>query len=456
MSNEMMLKKLDEASKSGSELTRNIQASFSGALRVAQVAKLVKDALTVDIVNEIIMPLKNCDFGWRTDETRDKVYMTEQVRDMWVSAVLVGAAPVNNEVNMISGRCYLAKNYFKRMIRDYPKLTDFVAIPGKLTMTQSGALVEYEATWNLDGKPMSMKRTGNSAIPVRLNSGMGADGALGKAERKFLNAVFSMLTGSTFGDGDVEDIEPLQQTTARAEVVQQSLPEPEKQTQTKAVVEKLKKTVKPPEPEVRNDVAQDSGDEKAPWDGDDAPVSGEAGVSVATTMGLTAEKPADKPAPTVETVVKEKAAGFVKDPTTGEMRPTKKGEFKKPAAEKTVEKPVPTPAPEKPAATPPQNELNGQGEIETETIGQISAVKAKDKQGNPPYTIVSENATQYVTEDKEVAKQAKGYKEGGVPVVCDYTRDVSGRYLIVELRPADFDKGEGGENGVDQSDFEQQ
>src|SRR6187402_328120 len=205
MANELATTALDKAVIEGCKLTRTVKATFSAALDVARVAQSIRQALTTEMVSQLIMPLKDCDFGWRTDEKAGgKTYSLEQIRDVWVSAALVGAVPINNEVNVISARMYLCKNYFTRMLRDFPGLTDLILIPGKVTMQVNGALVEYKASWKLDGKPMSLDRTGASAFPIRLNTGMGADGALGKAERKMKSAIYSMLTGSSCTENDTD------------------------------------------------------------------------------------------------------------------------------------------------------------------------------------------------------------------------------------------------------------
>ncbi len=451
MSSELALKKLDEVAKQGSELTRSIQASFSGALRVAQVAKAVRDALTIEVVQEFIVPLMECDFGWRTDRTdgTKQPYTLQQIRDVWVSAAMVGAVPVNNEVNMIAGRLYLAKNYFTRQLRDYPGLTDFVAMPGKLTMAPNGALVEYTATWKLNGKDMSLARTGGSAIPVRLNAGMGADGAIGKAERKLKAAVFSMLTGSTLTE-DSDEMEELvsspssnQMTTTHATInQQQTLPEPEKatQTQTQVVKDKIKKS-KPQEsiqtPQATPAAAQRAVEQSKPAVDASAPWADDGEEQQATTApAAQGSTPVSEPIPDDKKVV-----GWVKDAVTGEMKPITKEENH--AAEKKSKKTQAAPAAQQtaPTETPPVQEQKSEDVVETDHIGIVASIRAKGKDAKgvslPPYTITSENGTQYVTEDVKIAQKTSEWKKNNVPVTIEYTVAPSGKHIIVEVRPED-------------------
>ncbi len=490
---EMALAKLDEAAATGSDLTRNINASFSGALKVARVATMIRQALSVELVREIIMPLKETDFGWRTD---CKVYSDEQIRDCWVSATLVGAVPVNNEVNMISGRLYLAKNYFKRMIRVFPGLTEFVAIPGKLVMTQSGALVEYTATWKLGGKPMTLARTGNSAIPVRLNAGMGADGAIGKAERKILAAVFTMITGSNFADADSDDFEDTNVTapiaaTTTATIVQQVLPQPEKSTaptQTQAVTERIKKA-KPQSQQTQQPVEEPGSqdDDAPPWatGGDEGqtqtqstPIQ-EAKTSHAASATTTQVTQSAQSAigtsggtQSAPSTTAERPVGFVKNSATGQYDPVMKSEKKPVTTKPAVEKPVATTAPiaQTTQAAPSQaaqqvaqafqgaiENQSGSGAIEVDRIGKIAAVKAANPKGEAPYRILSDGATIYFTDSKDMAMKAKDYKDKNVPVEIEYSQIDDGRYWIIDVRPESvvIENDGSGEDGGEPGEFEQ-
>ncbi len=440
MSSEAIALKLDEAVAGGANLTRSLKFTFSGAITVANVAAQIRASLTPEMV-QMIMQIKETDFGWRTD---GKSYTPEQIRDAWVDAALKGAVPVNNEVNIISGRAYLCKNYFTRMIREYPGLTDFVAIPGKVVMLPTGALVEYTATWKLNGKPMTLARTKDSAIPVRLNAGMGADGALGKAERKIKCAVFSLITGSTFDDDGDDFIDEAKQPTIHVRekepaMPQNVLPDPTAAkagtTQTKATTEKIKKTavakVEPTAPAapVQEEAAQEQSEadetgsgEKMPWETGDGGDESQEQAEATETAPTAAEA--------VKPVEETKVVGWVKNTETGAMEEVRKPKAEVDAKPKKEKK-------EKPAEKPPENAASG--EIEVDKIGVIASIKAKGKDEKgvpfPPYTITSQDATQYITDSKDMAMKAKGYKDASVPVDVSYVRDASGRYVIVDVLP---------------------
>lgn len=131
-------------------------------------------------------------------------YSDDVVRDCVIEGMLRGASIVGNELNIISGRCYLTKQYFERQVRQWPGLTDLQITDGvpSVSTAAGGALAPMTATWRLNGVPQSLQCThtseGDNRIPVRVNAGMGADAIIGKARRKFLAKLFGRLTGSSW------------------------------------------------------------------------------------------------------------------------------------------------------------------------------------------------------------------------------------------------------------------
>ncbi len=450
MSNEAALAKLDDIAKEGCAITRSLQASFSSAIQLARVVRSIKEVLTIQVVKEEIMPLMGCDFGWRTDrDAGDKApYSIEQIRDVWVNAALVGAVPINNEVNMISGRMYLCKNHFKRKLREFPGLTDLVFMPGKVSMLPSGALVEFTVTWKLEGKPGKMERTKDSAIPVRLNNGMGADGALGKAERKIRAALYSHLTGSIFTDEDDDADEVSDETPAKLSTqrVPQQLAEPVIQThaQTKAVTERIKEKAR----EKGVTVTKSSEDDVAPWEGGDE--TGQASTQ-AEAPSQTQSQPQTQAQGASTTAAPEKVVGYVKlSGDTGFKKTTKAATEPAESAPQKSAEPQKTEKPENQGK--PEPAADSSGELLSAKI-MITAIKAKDKAKNPPFRIVDQNATEYFTDDVNVALKCKEYLTDKVPVEVTYFVAEDKRWMIHEISPADFGTGEPGPEKGDAADM---
>lgn len=191
--------------------------ALSQAVTLATGMTTLRRVLTEEMVKQVFMPLQGSPLGFVTDKDRDGGYSALVVRDCMIEAMIHGLRPVGNELNIISGRCYAAKNGFLRLVSDFPGVTDLVYVPGvPQNAGDKGALVPFRISWRLHGKAMERtwyaeKRADGTVvdnrIAVKVNSGMGADAIIGKATRKAFKQVYDQLTGSKFaiGDGDVID-----------------------------------------------------------------------------------------------------------------------------------------------------------------------------------------------------------------------------------------------------------
>lgn len=174
------------------------------AIRLSQGIAQLKQMLTVQQTEWLFMPLMGSPLGFVTDldkEPPDKRYPAHVVRDVIVEALLRGYMPVGNEFNIIAGRFYAAKNGLERLVREYPGVQRLILVPGVPTAAPNNtALVPYTATWIYQGAEMAIrcevsKDGEDTRIPVRVNSGMGPDAILGKAERKMYWRILKRLTG---------------------------------------------------------------------------------------------------------------------------------------------------------------------------------------------------------------------------------------------------------------------
>ncbi len=185
--------------------------------RIAGVAtgmRTLRELMARPEVMAIFMPLQNSALGFQTDKKDG--YSEAEVRDALIEGFLRGALPVNNEINIIAGRCYLTKSYFQRVTQEHPGVSRITYDVGVPAMSPNGALVPFRATWIQDGEEHTLIRNVDEAtkmdtrIPVRVNSGMGADGITGKAIRKGLKAVYERMTGHVIDlpEGDVSEPTP--------------------------------------------------------------------------------------------------------------------------------------------------------------------------------------------------------------------------------------------------------
>lgn len=200
---EQALGELEQLAKKYAPAALEAAGRFARALLLAQGIRELKAA--VEPILQHIKPLAGSALGFLTD----KPYGDDVVASCLIEATLRGVYPVGNEFNIISGRCYITKEGYRRLVRELPGLTDLVLEPGVPKGREGGAVVPYRATWKYQGRPGVLVRE----IPVRLNQGMGADGAIGKATRKALKAVYEQLTGSeqTDPDEDLPEQRPPQQ-----------------------------------------------------------------------------------------------------------------------------------------------------------------------------------------------------------------------------------------------------
>jgi hypothetical protein len=220
---------IEEALKKCNTMALKELPALKQAIVLAQGMNLLRSSLTDDVMRSVFMPLQGSTLGFVTDKDQTGGYPLEVVRDVLSEGMIRGLYPVNNEINIIAGRCYGAKNGFARLLREFPGLTDLRVTPGvPHNAAEKGALVPMHATWMLNGKPMDMVRDvskdpdgciHDTRIPVRVNSGMGPDAIVGKALRKMYKAIYDMLTGSTLTleDGEVGESIPAVGVTVNPE-----------------------------------------------------------------------------------------------------------------------------------------------------------------------------------------------------------------------------------------------
>ncbi len=198
-----------------SEAVGNVQHAFELAEGIGQL----REILSQPEVLKRIESLKNTALGFLTDEgSRGQgwsylAYTPSELINAVTEALLRGLRLTGNEFNIISGRSYTTKWGLRRLVAEFPGVTDLVLLPGVPHLHNgTGALVPYVATWNRDGKAFKIERTQTEAadnrIAVKVNKGMGSDAILGKADRKMLASIYAQLTGSEVGmpDGDAAEI----------------------------------------------------------------------------------------------------------------------------------------------------------------------------------------------------------------------------------------------------------
>ncbi len=199
------LKRLLAIEKTTKECSPQVLKAMGTWERAIVLANGVQElrALISDKSVVALLPLINSSLGFRTDKPKADDYPLEVVKDCLIQALLMGLYPIGNEFNIISGRTYVTREGFTRLLAEFEGLTDLKINPEVPRMIrEDGAIVAINASWIINGKRDELRRE----IPVRINKGMGADGILGKADRKIKAAIYARLTGSSFTtEGEVEE-----------------------------------------------------------------------------------------------------------------------------------------------------------------------------------------------------------------------------------------------------------
>lgn len=200
---------------------------FQRTFLVAQAMRELRRMITPDML-ECIKAGEGQALGFKTDRYRDgKHYDDDTIRDVTIEATLRGLAMVGNEVNIIAGGFYAAKNGCKRLAREWPGLTGLQVAFGVPEIKNGEALVDARAVYVLDGQDQRFERTEkhleggrifDNRIAIRINAGQGSDAILGKAERKFYASMLEHLSGEPVDSGDVDehDVLEAQSTPSKA------------------------------------------------------------------------------------------------------------------------------------------------------------------------------------------------------------------------------------------------
>lgn len=190
------------------------------AFVIAHAIEAIRKCLSNEIMDDV-MKLMNTPLGFKTDRvpcSKKQViaYSRDVVRDVAVQALIRGLRLTGNEINIIASNLYVTKEGCKRLVREFPGLTDLKVQIGVPRTTGEGALVDAKSAWNLNGIGDALICEGSYAIPIRVNKAMGIDAIIGKAESKIFRRIYDRLMGSELSLPDPEESEQQGDTTEAA------------------------------------------------------------------------------------------------------------------------------------------------------------------------------------------------------------------------------------------------
>lgn len=187
----------------GNVISNSALEGFEKAYLIAESVGKLNQMLTPEYMQPI-MALQGNKLGFKTDKDTTGGYPEAVVKNCLIEAVLTGVQPFGNQFNIISNNCYITKEGFGYLLKNYVGLSyDIVPSLPRINNDSTSAAIDMNITWAIDGK----KNSKVLPVPVKMNKFMGTDAVIGKATRKARAWLYNTITGSEVADGDItEDI----------------------------------------------------------------------------------------------------------------------------------------------------------------------------------------------------------------------------------------------------------
>lgn len=190
---------------------------FERADRLLTGIGLLQELISDDMIKKL-RRLENSALGYKTDKdpARNKsvstAYPDSVIKDAFISSLLHGLFPINNEWNVIAGQMYVTLNGFRRLVLEFPGVSDVIVTPGvyQPSSDKSCAFVPVTCSWIMHGEQHELHLVNDGKrddrIIVKMDSYLGPDGIFGKAKRKAYARIYEILTSQTVLDGDVDEM----------------------------------------------------------------------------------------------------------------------------------------------------------------------------------------------------------------------------------------------------------
>ena len=156
-------------------------------------------------------------------------YTYNEVKECCIEGMMKGYRIAGGEFNIIASRFYPGKDGKYRKIVEFKDVFDFTfqnTTPifdteerhqWKKIETVSFAKVQCYAQWKKGGKDFTIGHgEDKSPFKIKVNSGMGDDGVVGKALSKLFSRVLARISGTTVSDADIDDSQLLPRLDTKA------------------------------------------------------------------------------------------------------------------------------------------------------------------------------------------------------------------------------------------------
>lgn len=178
--------------------------NFAAAFTAVGVVKMLRDALTDEVMNEVFMPLMNTKIGFLTDHTPELIakgkcsglYPVAVVRDCLIDAVAMGLMPTGNQFNILAGRMYPTKEGYSALLNKIGcKYIPEIGLDESDKDAKAAIIpVRMQYYYNGEKNSLSIRAT------CKKDSYSSLDQLRGKAERKAKKVLYEYLTGQDLGE----------------------------------------------------------------------------------------------------------------------------------------------------------------------------------------------------------------------------------------------------------------
>lgn len=199
----------------------------------ASAVAAIREALTNDVMNAVIMPLVNTKAGFLTDRkpTRKNPnpvpYTLDEVRSCVIEAIMKGVLCSGNHFNIISGSCYITREGYAYLLKKLGcKFIIEVGEPVAVTANSQKYAVKINAEYRGE-------RIGYTANFTLSKGAYTTDEQnAGKAWARAVKSLYTYVTGIDMGDASELDEKPAVVDTVAEDVTVQfkpAAPQPEPQ-----------------------------------------------------------------------------------------------------------------------------------------------------------------------------------------------------------------------------------
>ena len=193
--------------------------------RKGKLEKCLWTGLAIQTLREILdqetmnlfMPLYRSPLGFFADKPDTKnpaPYSWEEVREVLIAALLQGVYPWGREFGIIRANLFIAKEGWRRKVREIPGVTEARVIPGRVmtseTEKEKRTYCQIFGTWKLNDKVFQLSNSEGKpgrTFDIPAGDTTGIDAVIGKAERRAWKAIWEEITQSRLldeGDGEWE------------------------------------------------------------------------------------------------------------------------------------------------------------------------------------------------------------------------------------------------------------